>query len=117
VIKDRSPVPDLTVIELAIVIVCTRRPRSGTDEIASEISRWFDRPVTASHVELPLHRLIARGEVTSDGDRFGSTDLGRNRAEDAARSLVRLIFRDRYFFDVGKLLDVTLVKEDANHAH
>jgi hypothetical protein len=117
VIKARGPVPDLTVLELAIAIVCTRRPRSETDEIASEISRWFDRPVTASHVELPLHRLIARGEVTSDDDRFGSTDLGANRAEDAAHSLVRLIFRDRYFFDVGKLLDVTLVKEDANHAH
>ena len=55
--------------------------------------------------------------MTAKGDRYAATDNGRARAESAAKSLVHLIFRDRYFFDVGKLLDVTLVKEDSNDAH
>lgn len=114
---DDRAVPDFTVIELAIVIVCTRRPRTATGEIAAEIARWAGKDVRANHVEMPLRRLVARADVTAEGDRYAATDNGRARAESAAKSLVHLIFRDRYFFDVGKLLDVTLVKEDSNDAH
>ena len=67
-------------------------------------------------IEVPLRRLVAREGIISDGDRFAATDAGRTRAEKAAQSLVHLFFRDRYFFDVGKLLDVTPVKEDNRHA-
>lgn len=116
-IDARAPVPDLTILELGIAIVCTRRPTFTIEQIAAEIARWFGKDVTAAHVELPLKRLIARGEVADNGGSFGATETGHSRAEEAARALVRLIFRDRYFFDVGKLLDVILVKEDDNHAH
>lgn len=114
---DDRALPDFTVIELAIVIVCTRRPRMAIGEIAAEIARWVGKDVQANHVEMPLRRLLARADVTAEGDRYAATDNGRARAESAAKSLVHLIFRDRYFFDVGKLLDVTLVKEDSNDAH
>jgi hypothetical protein len=113
---DAWATPDLTVIELAIAIVCTRRPLSTTEEISAEITRWFGNDIRPAHVEVPLRRLVAREDVVIDGDRFASTDKGRSRAETAAQSLVHLFFRDRYFFDVGKLLDVTLVKEDNRHA-
>ena len=113
---DDRAVPDFTVIELAITIVCTRRPGMAIDEIAAEIARWFGKDVRANHVEMPLHRLVARTDVTVDRDRYASTDHCRERAESAARSLVHLFFRDRYFFDVAKLLDVSFVKEDSNHA-
>ena len=104
-------------MELGIAIVCTRQPTSTVQQIAAEIARWFRRSVTAAHVELPLQRLIARGDVVATGQGFGATQSGQTRAEDAARALVRLFFRDRYFFDVAKLLEVRLVKEDGNHAH
>lgn len=113
---DAWATPDLTVIELAIAIVCTRRPCTATDEIAAEITRWFGSDIKPAHVEVPLRRLVAREDVVVDGDRYSSTDKGRTRAETAAQSLVHLFFRDRYFFDVGKLLDVTLVKEEHRHA-
>ncbi|MBA3895929.1 MAG: hypothetical protein H0X36_02065 [Sphingomonadaceae bacterium] len=113
----RAPVPDLTILELGIAIVCTRRPTSTIEQIAAEIARWFGKDVTATHVEMPLKRLIARGEVADNRGSFGATETGHSRAEESARALVRLVFRDRYFFDVGKLLDVTLVKEDGDHAH
>ena len=112
----RAPVPDLTILELGIAIVCTRRPTLGVDQIAAEIARWFRNDIASRHVELPLKRLIARGDVASVGGGFAATETGRVRAEEAARGLVHLIFRDRYFFDVGKLLDVTFVREDGNHA-
>ena len=114
---DRAPVPDLTIMELGIAIVCTRAPTSAVDQVAAEIARWFGRPVTAAHVELPLQRLIARGDVVANASGFGATPSGQGRAEDAARALVRLFFRDRYFFDVAKLLEIRLVREDGNHAH
>ena len=114
--NDRA-VPDFTVIELAITIVCTRRPGMAIEEIAAEIARWFGKDVRANHVEMPLHRLLARTDVTAEGDRYAATDNGRSRAESAAKSLVHLFFRDRYFFDVGKLLDVSFVREDSNDAH
>ena len=110
-------VPDLSVIELAIAIVCTRKPGSAVDEIAVEIARWFRKDVGPSDVEMPLRRLIARSDVTADGDRYGATENGRARAESAAQALVYLFFRDRYFFDVAKLLEVKFVKEDTSHAH
>lgn len=113
---DRGGVPDMTVLELAITIVCTRRARSGSDEIAAEIARWFGREVRGSHIEMPLHRLLGRSEVAFESDRYAATEMGRARAESAANSLVHLFFRDRYFFDVGKLLEVTLVTEDGHHA-
>ena len=113
---DRGGVPDMTVLELAITIVCTRRTRSGIDEIAAEIARWFGREVRGSHIEMPLHRLLGRSEVAFESDRYAATEMGRARAESAANSLVHLFFRDRYFFDVGKLLEVTLVTEDGHHA-
>lgn len=115
-IDTRAPVPDLTILELGITIVCTRRPSSAPGQIATEIGRWFGKEITASHVELPLKRLIARGDVIDVCGCFGASETGRIRAEEAARGVVRLVFRDRYFFDVGKLLEVTLVQEDGKHA-
>ena len=105
---------DMTVLELAISVVCTRRPLSPVEDIAAEVSRWFSSEVRPAHIEMPLHRLVARADVAADGHRYQTTETGRERAETMARSLVHLVFRDRYFFDVGKLLDVTLVKEDGH---
>lgn len=110
-------VPDLSVIELAIAIVCTRKPGSAVDEIAAEIARWFRKDVGPSDVELPLHRLVARADVIAKGNRYAATENGRVRAESAAQALVYLFFRDRYFFDVAKLLEVKFVREDSSHAH
>jgi hypothetical protein len=115
-IDTRAPVPDLTILELGITIVCTRRPTPAVDQIAAEIGRWFGKEITASHVEMPLKRLIARGDVIDNRGCFGASETGRTRAENAARGVVHLVFRDRYFFDVGKLLEVTFVKEDGKHA-
>lgn len=108
--------PDLTVLELAIAVVCTRKPRSARDDIAAEVGRWFGKGVAPMHLEMPVHRMLARAELVACGDRYAATDLGRTRAESAARSLVYLFFRDRYFFDVSKLLEITF-REDGSNAH
>lgn len=112
----RAPVPDLSIIELGIAIVCSRRRDATAKFIADEIARWFGKDIGPAQIELPLKRLIARGDVIETRKCFATCEEGRVRAETAARGLVHLIFRDRYFFDVGKLLDVTLVKEDGKDA-
>lgn len=109
----RSAVPDFTILELGITIACTRKPAPDHQQIADSIAEWFHHDISGANIELPLQRLLARGDMAQDDGHFCSTDTGRVRAEEAAQALVRLIFRDRFFFDVGKLLDVILVKEDS----
>ena len=91
----------MTVLELAVSIVCTRTSRLGLDDMGAEVSKWFNCEVRPVHLEMPLHRLMARGDLTPLESGYVTTENGRTRAEATAKSLVKLIFRDRYFFDVG----------------
>lgn len=111
-IEQAASAPDLSVIEVAIAVVCTRTPNAAFDEISAEVGRWFGKELKPQQIERPLQRLVTRGDVVSDGLRFAATPLGSSRAESAARSLVHLLFRERYYFDVGKLLDLALEKEE-----
>jgi hypothetical protein len=107
-----APVADFSVLELAIVIVFTRQPGIDVPAVAAEIKRWFKTDVAASDLAMPLRRLVHREWLTTDGISLHATEQASEKAEIAGRGLVHLIFRDRYFFDVGKLLDVTITKED-----
>ena len=102
---------DLTVLELAIAIVCTRKPGAALETLAEEVGRRFGSELTPLQLELPVQRMIARADLVADARRYAASDLGRVRAEAAARSLVHLFFRDRYFFDVRRLLEVAFNEE------
>lgn len=110
-----TPVPEFSVLELAVVICIARRPGISPGEIAAEIARWFNAAVADHDLAGPLRRLLHREWLTSDGPAFHATEDARVKAEFAARGLVHFLFRDRFFFDVGKLLDVTIVREDPFH--
>ena len=107
-----APVPEFSVLELAVVICLARRPGSDLGSVAAEIGHWFDASVTQSDLAGPLRRLVHREWLLCDGPSFRAAEDARVKAEFAARGLVHFLFRDRYFFDVGKLLDVTIVRED-----
>lgn len=107
-----APVPDFSVLELAIIIVFSRRPGIDVAGAAAEIGRWFKTEIVASDLSRSLSRLIHREWLTTDGISLHATEGAREKAESAGRGLVHLVFRDRFFFDVGKLLDVTIIKED-----
>lgn len=107
-----APIPDLSVVELAIVIVTTRQPGIKLGALAQELGRWFGNDVAVAHVELPLRRLVTRECVTEQLGNYTATEEARVRAERAAKGLVHLFFRDRYFFDVSKLLEISFVRED-----
>ena len=110
-----TPVPELSVLELAVVICFARRPGSDLASVVAEIGRWFDASLVESDLAGPLRRLVHREWLLSEGDAFRATEDARVKAEFAARGLVHFVFRDRFFFDVGKLLDVTIVREDPFH--
>ena len=110
-----TPVPELSVLELAVVICFARRPGSDLASVVAEIGRWFDASLVESDLAGPLRRLVHREWLLSEGDAFRATEDARVKAEFAARGLVHFVFRDRFFFDVGKLLDVTIVREDSIH--
>ena len=110
-----APVPEISVLELAVVICLARRPGSDLASVAAEIGRWFNIRLTQSDLAGPLRRLVHREWLLSDGISLRATEDARVKAEFAARGLVHFVFRDRYFFDVGKLLDVTIVREDPIH--
>jgi hypothetical protein len=110
-----APVPDISVLELAVVICFARRPGSDLAGAASEIGRWFNASLTQSDLAGPLRRLLHREWLLGDGPSFRASEDARVKAEFAARGLVHFLFRDRFFFDVGKLLDVTIVREDPCH--
>lgn len=107
-----APVPEMTVLELAVVICFARHPGIDVAGVVAEIARWFKTSVVESDLSTPLRRLIHREWLTTDGIALHATDEAREKAEFAAKGIVGLIYRDKYFFDVGKLLDVTLVRED-----
>lgn len=111
-IDANAPIPDLSAIELSLIICLARQPGSTVSGVAAEIGRWFKTEVIDSDLSTALRRLIRREWLTTDGIALHATDEAIRKAEFAARGLVQLIYRDRYFFDVGKLLDVTLVRED-----
>ena len=107
-----APVPEISVLELAVVICLARRPGIDPAGMAAEIGRWFNAGLVESDLAGPLRRLVHREWLLRDGPSFRATEDARLKAEFAARGLVHFVFRDRYFFDVGKLLDVTIVRED-----
>ncbi|UVO53790.1 hypothetical protein [Sphingomonas sp. SUN039] len=107
-----APIPEISVVELAVVICFTRRPGSDVASVVAEIGRWFNISLVESDISNALRRLIHREWLTTDGIALHATEAARDKAELAARGIVQLIYRDRYFFDVGKLLDVTLIRED-----
>ena len=110
-----TPVPEFSVLELAVVICFARRPGSDLASVVAEIDRWFNASLVESDLAGPLRRLVHREWLMSDGTAFRATEDARVKAEFAARGLVHFLFRDRFFFDVGKLLDVTIVREDPFH--
>jgi hypothetical protein len=107
-----APIPEFSVVELAIFICFARDPGIDVAGVVEEIGRWFKTSIVESDVAAPLRRLLHREWLTTDGIALHATDEARKKAEFAAKGLVQLIYRDRYFFDVGKLLDVTIVSED-----
>ena len=107
-----APIPEISVLELAVVICLVRRPGIDPAGVVAEIGRWFNASLIESDLAGPLRRLVHREWLVSDGAAFRATEDARVKAEFAARGLVHFVFRDRYFFDVGKLLDVTIVRED-----
>ena len=107
-----APVPEMSVLELAVVICFARQPGIDVAGVVVEIGRWFKTSVVESDLSAALRRLIHREWLTTDGVALHATDEAREKAEFAAKGIVGLIYRDKYFFDVGKLLDVTLVRED-----
>ena len=107
-----APVPEISVLELAVVICFARRPGIDPAGVAAEIGRWFNASLVESDLAGPLRRLVHREWLLCDGLSFRATEEARAKAEFAGRGLVHFLFRDRYFFDVGKLLDVTIVRED-----
>ncbi|WP_123906370.1 hypothetical protein [Sphingorhabdus sp. YGSMI21] len=109
------PVPDISVLELAVVICCARRPGVDGARLAKTIGRWFGIKLVENDLKTSLRRLSHRDWLKSDGTGLHVGEEAREKAEFAAHGLVQLLFRDRYFFDVGKLLDVSIVKEDQSH--
>ncbi len=112
-----APIPEFSVLELAVVMVFARCPGIDVPGVAAEIGRWFNANLIESDLAQPLRRLLHREWLTTDGIALHATEEAREKAEFAVRGLVHLVFRDRYFFDVGKLLDVTIVREDRPNEH
>jgi hypothetical protein len=111
----RTPVPDLSVLELAVIICVVRGPGHGAGAIASNLARWFNVALEARDLASPLLRLERRGWLVGNDPKLEVSEEARTKSEFAARGIVQLLFRDRYFFDVGKLLDVSIVREDHIH--
>lgn len=107
-----TPVPDISVLELAVVICCVRRPGLDQARLAKTIGRWFGVKLAEHDLKSPLRRLSHRDWLKNEGRGLHVGEEAREKAEFAAHGIVQLFFRDRYFFDVGKLLDVSIVKED-----
>jgi hypothetical protein len=109
------PVQDMTVLELGVIICCVRRPGCEPGSIAAELGRWFNTSLAEGDLAPAIRRLTHREWLRPEGSALHAAQDARAKAEFAARGIVRLVFRDRYFFDVGKLLDVVIVTEDQSH--
>ena len=79
------------------------------------MARWLHVDIDKQDLAHPVRRLHHRSLLEGEEHALRATEDARAKAEHAARGIVHLTFRDNYFFDVGKLLDVS-IREDKSHA-
>ena len=63
-----SPLPDMTVVELAIVIALLRDPPGTLASIAPILADWFRRPVSPAQLLQPSQRMLRLGWIESNAD-------------------------------------------------
>ncbi len=60
--------PDMTVVELSLVIALLRDGAAGAERIAGTVAGWYARPVRSRDLAPSIARLTARGWLVAGSD-------------------------------------------------
>lgn len=91
-----GPLPDLSVIELAIVIALLRRGPLNRDALAKVIADWLARAVTPRELYRPVARMIRRGWlVDCDHMCLAPTAVVQAQARQLYAAFIRMLAEER----------------------
>lgn len=83
-LSGEPPLPDMTVIELSVIVALLEDGPLRRERIARLIEDWFVRPVRPTELEPCLNRMQARGWVSDEA----GTALSPTRAAEAPTMLL-----------------------------
>ncbi len=99
-------VADMSVMEFFVgMALCRKGPMSGA-QVATDVSRWFDRPVGVPELKVPLEGVVARGWARFEQDLYWIGDEGIEAVRGFYVGLVRLLDGGRGLLDVAVMLSI-----------
>ena len=99
-------VTDMSVMEFfAGMALCRKGPLSGV-QVARDVARWFDGPISSYDLNLPLGALVARGWARREQGLYWICEEGIEAVRGFYVGMVRLLDGGRGLLDVAVMLSV-----------
>lgn len=114
-IEEGTPLANVSVLELAVLLTYQRFAHAGANAISGEIAKWTRAPVTADDVRGPIRRLLHIGHLEEEADGIDITVDARRMVTTTLRQMMRLTLRDRYVFDLVEIIDLSHESWGFNH--
>lgn len=114
-IEEGTPLANVSVLELAVLLTYQRFSYSGPEIISAEIAKWTRAPVNADDVRGPIRRLLHVGHLEEEADGIDVTADARRMVTTTLRQMMRLTLRDRYIFDLVEIIDLSHESWGFNH--
>ncbi len=102
-------VADMSVMEFFVGMALCRKGPLSRAQVAGDVSRWFDGPIGAADLKIPLAGLVARGWARFEAGLYWIGDDGIEAVRGFYAGMVRLLDGGRGLLDVAVML--SLVRE------
>ncbi len=86
--------PDMSVVEIAIIVALLRRGPAPADALAPMLSDWFAQPVRSPDLAPSVGRMTGRGWLARRGDRLEPTPAAYAPTQLLYAGFIRLLGRD-----------------------
>lgn len=107
-VPEGTPLANVSVLELAVLLAYQRLDHAEVETIAHEIATWTRAPVTADELRRgPIRRLLHIGYLVEDDQGIDLTAESVQLTTTTLRQMVRFVLRDRYKFDLVEIIDLS----------
>lgn len=86
--------PDMSVVEIAIIVALLRRGPAPVDALAPMLSDWFAQPVRSPDIAPSVGRMTGRGWLARRGERLEPTPAAYAPTQLLYAGFIRLLGRD-----------------------
>lgn len=86
--------PDMSVVEIAIIVALLRRGPAPVDALAPMLADWFAQPVRSPDIAPSVGRMTGRGWLARRGERLEPTPAAYAPTQLLYAGFIRLLGRD-----------------------